>query len=358
MTVSDLPGLGTPGDHNYIVGRAEGHAVLDAVRAARRLEDTGLPTRGPLALLGYSQGGHSTSWAAQVQPAYAPELALTAMAAGATPSDLNRVFANLDGGAAAGLTVYGAIGMNAAYPELRLDSYLNDAGRDAVARGRDSCITDGSLAGLAFRRGRDYFNEDVLGRPDWQARLTENRVGALPPAAPALVYHARADNLIPFALGPELRAEWCRRGTNAHFMEVPGADHLSATAVGTPLAIDWLAERFATGPPARDQDCRTDPALAPAAKPPGSKPATRACTSRRAFTIHLRRRYRSRVRSATVRAGGRTIARFRRGAARIDLRGRSAGTVNVRVVMRLRSGRTVVEARRYRLCARSGNESS
>lgn len=258
VTVSDLQGLGTPGDHTYLVGRAEGQAVLDAVRAGRRLQAAGLPANGPLALLGYSQGGHSTSWAAQAQPTYAPELKVTAAAAGATPSDLNRVSANVDGGPAAGLVIYAAIGMSAAYPELQLDRYLNAAGRDAVARGRDSCITDGSLAGFAFRRSSEYTTEDLLRRPDWQARLVENRVGALAPQAPMLVYHARVDNLIPFPLGTQLRDEWCRRGVNAQFMEVPGADHISGTTLGTPLAIDWLAERFATGPPPQDPDCRAD----------------------------------------------------------------------------------------------------
>jgi hypothetical protein len=34
----------------------------------------------------------------------------------------------------------------------------------------------------------------------------------------------------------------------------------------------------------------------------------------------------------------------------VDLRGRHAGTIQVRLVARLRNGRRVVDARRYRLC--------
>ena len=35
---TDYEGLGTPGVHAYLVGQSEGRSVLDAVRAARKLE--------------------------------------------------------------------------------------------------------------------------------------------------------------------------------------------------------------------------------------------------------------------------------------------------------------------------------
>src|SRR5688572_29858335 len=54
VSVTDWQGLGTPGDHTYVVGRAEGQAVLDGIRAARKLKDAALPAQGPLALMGYS----------------------------------------------------------------------------------------------------------------------------------------------------------------------------------------------------------------------------------------------------------------------------------------------------------------
>jgi len=81
-------------------------------------------------------------------------------------------------------------------------------------------------------------------------------------------------------------------------------------------------------------------------------PSPRACTSRRTFTVHVKRRYRAALRSARVTLGGRTVARLRRGrhGARIRLRGNQP--VVVRIIMRLRSGRTVVDARRYRPCVR------
>jgi len=78
----------------------------------------------------------------------------------------------------------------------------------------------------------------------------------------------------------------------------------------------------------------------------------RACISHRSFTVHLRRRYRGRLRSARVLIGRRVVARLRDGAhsALINLRGMPIGRVTVRIVMRLSNGRTVTDTRHYHPC--------
>ena len=68
---TDYEGLGTPGAHPYLIGRSEGHSVLDAVRAARKL-DKRLGKR--VVLAGHSQGGQSVLWAASLAPNYTPDL--------------------------------------------------------------------------------------------------------------------------------------------------------------------------------------------------------------------------------------------------------------------------------------------
>jgi hypothetical protein len=90
---------------------------------------------------------------------------------------------------------------------------------------------------------------------------------------------------------------------------------------------------------------------APSAAAGGSQ-TVRACASRRFFTVHVRRRYRGRVRSARVLVGRRVVARIRHGhySARINLRGLPLGRVTVRIVMRLANGRTVTDVRRYNPC--------
>src|SRR3954447_9098188 len=82
---TDYEGLGTPGAHPYLNGRSEGTAVLDAVRAARRL-DKRLAKR--VVLAGHSQGGQSVLWAASLAPRYARDLKVRGTVAFAPVSHL------------------------------------------------------------------------------------------------------------------------------------------------------------------------------------------------------------------------------------------------------------------------------
>jgi hypothetical protein len=70
--------------------------------------------------------------------------------------------------------------------------------------------------------------------------------------------------------------------------------------------------------------------------------------------VHLRGVRRSQVRRVTVYVNGarRRVLRGARRAVRVNLAGRSAGAVRVRLVIRTRSGRTRVDRRTYRVCAR------
>src|SRR4051794_16552497 len=66
----------------FTAGRMAGHAVLDGIRGAEALPGTGLDGKTPVGMWGYSGGGLATSWAAELQPGYAPELNVAAVASG------------------------------------------------------------------------------------------------------------------------------------------------------------------------------------------------------------------------------------------------------------------------------------
>jgi len=88
-------------------------------------------------------------------------------------------------------------------------------------------------------------------------------------------------------------------------------------------------------------------------RPGESLTGARRCTSRRVFTIRLRRD----MRRATVTYGGRRARAVRRGRrlrARIDLRGLKQQQVVVRAVGRTRKGERIREVRTYRTCAKRG----
>ncbi|MEU0571371.1 lipase family protein [Nonomuraea sp. NPDC005983] len=241
VAITDYEGLGTPGQHTYMAGVSQGHAVLDSIRAATRVSGAGLSAQAPVAVVGYSQGGASAAWAAQLQPSYAPELKLKGVAAGGVPADLHAVADHLEGTADFGLAAAAGVGLDAAYPELDLEADLNDRGRALLARAADACVGDlGELAGLRFS---DISPVDLLNQPKWLARLAENRLGATPPRVPMFLYHAKGDQTIPYAVGAGLRSEYCRAGVNTRWTSLPAPDHVTGAVEGGPLAIEWLTLR-------------------------------------------------------------------------------------------------------------------
>ncbi|MFF4603361.1 lipase family protein [Streptomyces sp. NPDC001339] len=250
VAVTDYEGLGTPGDHTYTVGRAEGQAVLDAARAAQRLPGAraaGVTEVSPVGIMGYSQGGQATSWAAELHRSYAPELDVKGTATGGVPADLRTVADANDGNIGAGLILMAATGQNAAFPELRLDKYLNAKGRHYVDFMKKNCVAVNTVAGL-FKRISDVTVENPLDAPDWQRRLEESRLGTQKPDAPVFLYHGTVDELIPYGVGKRLRADWCAKGATVRWAPIPLGEHVLGAIVGSVPAAEWLAGRFADRP--------------------------------------------------------------------------------------------------------------
>jgi hypothetical protein len=245
VAITDYQGLGTPGDHTYLVGRALGPNVLDCMRAARGLHPHELPADGPAAVVGYSEGGAAAGWAAQLQPTYAPDVALRAVVAGAAPADPELGGRELEGTFFSFFAAYGAIGYAAAYPELQLEPLLTPDGRARLSSVRNSTIVGAALRGPHFARGSDLTTPSILDLPDWQARFGENRLGAIAPPAPVLLHHAPPDAVVRFRQSITLRDEWRALGADARLYATPGPlDHASAGLVGTRVGLNWLAERL------------------------------------------------------------------------------------------------------------------
>ncbi len=245
VALTDYEGLGTPGDHTYMVGRALGPNVLDAMRAARSLDPEELPMKGPAAIIGYSEGGAAAAWAAQLQPSYAPDVPLLAVAAGAAATDVETAGPSLDGTFFSFFIAYGGIGYAAAYPELDLDTHLTPMARKGIAALRESTIVHAMLFGPRWVYSSELTAPNVLRLPEWRARLRENRLGDIAPAAPVLLHHARRDQIVSFAQSSQLRADWQRLGADVRlYVTRGGVDHISGAIAGTPVALDWIGRRL------------------------------------------------------------------------------------------------------------------
>jgi pimeloyl-ACP methyl ester carboxylesterase len=249
VSMTDYQGLGTPGDHAYMVGRALGPNVLDSLRVARELCPDELPGDGSAAVIGYSEGGAAAAWAAQLQPSYAPEIPLCGVVAGAAAADVETAGPSLDGTFFSFFMAYGGIGYAAAYPELELDPYLTPMARERIAMMRRSSVLQAALFGPRYIHATDLTSPNVLEMPQWRARLQENRLGTILPAAPVLLHHARRDQIVSFQQSVQLREDWEKLGADVRlYVTRGGVDHISGALAGTPVALEWLARRLGRAP--------------------------------------------------------------------------------------------------------------
>jgi hypothetical protein len=248
VAVTDYEGLGTPGQHTYMVGRSQGQALLDVVRAARRLGPAGLSSSTPLGLWGYSQGGGAAGWALQLQPTYAPELKFSGAALGGTPADLKVVASNLDGSAGFAFLGMAALGFDQAYPELNLKGYLNSAGVTALDKLDAMCVIE-ALAAYSFRHISDYMKPNPLSTAAWQSRLAESKLGATAPTVPVFLGHGTVDEFIPYSQALQLKKDWCAAGATVTWRTWVGG-HVTAYLPFQPAAVSYLASRFSGAVPA------------------------------------------------------------------------------------------------------------
>ncbi|SNR89231.1 Secretory lipase [Haloechinothrix alba] len=265
VVVTDYIGLGTTDRlHTYINRVDSGHALLDAVRAARSLPDASITPESRVGLYGYSQGGGASASAVELQPTYAPDVRLTGAHVGAPPANLAEVLAGIDGSALAGALGWTLNGFLQTYPDLRpiADEYLNDAGKSALEDLSTKCV-GGGIFGHAFTRSSDWtttgrsLGEIVRAEPRLREVLDEQRIGTEKPATAVRVTSGVQDDLVPHAQTRQLAADWCAQGAELTYAPVrlPNLgdglllNHFAPLLIDQGKAVSWLKDRL-TGEPA------------------------------------------------------------------------------------------------------------
>lgn len=251
VEVTDDAGYTTGAVPDYIVGQSEGHAILDIDTAALQIPGTGIGPSAPTVIWGYSQGGQSSAWAAQLWPSYDPSMYLIGDASGGVPSDLMATAEQLNGHLGAAFLMYAAIGLNVDYPQIELDSYLNAAGIRAV---HDADTEGLGINGVrfAFKNIDDYTVggetlDQLLAVPAIASAMQAQTLGTVPVDVPMFHYQARSDEIIPFAQDQTLNDTYCSLGDIVDWQTYPGG-HLAAYLEGMPDALSWIASRFAGAP--------------------------------------------------------------------------------------------------------------
>ncbi len=254
VTATDYPGLGTPGPHPYLVGESEGRAVLDSVRAARRLAEVGASRR--FAVWGNSQGGQAALFAGQLAAAYAPELSLVGVAAAAPPTDLAALLeVGLGTDVGKVLAAYSFWAWSRVY-DASLSTVVSPAQLPVVDAVASTCVAypwQGLEALSAAKPLREGFPSVKAGTVQpWQTLLARNRAGQSAAGAPVFIAQGTADNIVDPAVTSAFVASLCRHGEAVRYQQMAGVGHLEAGDRAAAAAVGWLQDRFAGRPAPND----------------------------------------------------------------------------------------------------------
>lgn len=266
VAATDYAGLGTPGTHAYLIGADQGHAVLDAARAARALPEA--EAGNGVVAAGYSQGGHASLFAGQLAGSYAPELDLKGVAASSPPTDLGALIRE---------TSDDPVGRVFATFALASWSQLYGIPTDGVVPKHLGLVVKNIASGCnleadqtlkllfaeqAFEReGFLKDGVDVTETAPWKNLIAKNSTGAMPAGVPVFLAQGKSDTIVRPNVTQSYADRICARGTPTTLVPVKGGHFESGAAAAKPMAA-WIADRFAGK--AAPSDCGAPVAATPA----------------------------------------------------------------------------------------------
>ncbi|MBB5911172.1 hypothetical protein BJY24_000039 [Nocardia transvalensis] len=228
-----------------------GHAVLDAIRAARAAEPDELGD-SRFALFGYSGGAIATVAAAKLLGAYAPELTpvVAGAAAGGVPADFEMLTHTMNGNFASSFFLAAVFGIARERPEI-LARMNHLAQWIATSPLKDSCIAVIAVPGAASLPIDIAANiTDPLHSPLAREILDATRMPDRRSATPLAIVNGEQEFWIPAAGARALFDEQCRLGATAQYTSVLG-EHIVGMATSFVPAMTWLDDRL-HGLPAPD----------------------------------------------------------------------------------------------------------
>lgn len=248
VVATDYIGLGTPGPHAYLDGRAEAHAGIDMVRAARAVDDS---LSSKWVAIGQSQGGGAAVFTASLATAYAPELDYRGAVATGPASNVVEAASLLGPDAPpidnAHLTAYVAYvlnGLKAARPGFDLDSYLSPVGKQLATAAESLCFQP--LADRAQGISVDRLFSRPLADGDFVA--TARPVMDVPLTGydrPLFIGQGTNDTDVPAPLTAKLVTDMELHGVRPEVHVYPGKDHSATMAASLSDSIPFVARLFA-----------------------------------------------------------------------------------------------------------------
>jgi pimeloyl-ACP methyl ester carboxylesterase len=245
---TDYEGLGTPGDHPYLIGSSEGRSTLDIVRAARQLNPKISKTT---IISGHSQGGHAALFAAALAPKYTPDLKVKGTVAFAPASRLDdqipiTAVLTSPGGGLSGLVATIARGIQAANPSFDAAAVLSDQANAFYPQTATECLPElaakDSFGGLApkdlFKPGTDFGPIAKLLDAQDPSNLTIR--------TPVLIEQGSSDQTVIPLFTDRLAQDLAKHagGKTITYKKYPKVDHGGIVTAAAKDATTFIAQRL------------------------------------------------------------------------------------------------------------------
>lgn len=262
IVATDYIGLGTEGPHPYLIGPPSASASLDAVRAARELEEADLGAS--TVIWGHSQGGGAALWAGSMARSYAPEVwvrGVAALAPASDPLSLVRDVSSITGGSI--FASFAFASFESIYPEVTERRYIRPGAQPIVEAMSERCLSDPGtvvsvLAALGMSRDPEIFAADPTDGA--LARHLRANIAPATMSPPLLIAQGGADSIIAPRRQAAFVERLCEAGTAVDYRTYAGLQHAALVERPSPLIpelFEWTRARFA-GEPYETECTRTD----------------------------------------------------------------------------------------------------
>lgn len=248
----------------YFSRDAEGHVMLDAVRAARQFfeeQDSAVSLSEYVFLAGYSQGGHAAFSAADLRLIYAPDVQIHGVISyGGTMN----VEALLREGPYYAPYIFYTYHRMYGSQGVKPTEYLLDVWTDTMTEDVERMCVDEFQVFYPFDGAQLYrpdFHRALMAReldeefPDLQYALDANLAGLSGHGVPSLIVQGEHDVIVTPAAQQEYVKRLCENGSPTRYLVLESVRHRFTRAAGFRATLPWMEEIMAGGVPT---DCDSE----------------------------------------------------------------------------------------------------
>ncbi|MBN9177572.1 MAG: DUF308 domain-containing protein [Microbacterium sp.] len=256
IVAPDYVGLGTDGVHPYLFGEASAMASLDAVRAARQLDEADL---SPATVVwGHSQGGGAALWTGGFARQYAPDVWIRGVAAFAPASDppaLVDHVSEVTGGLI--FASYAFAAYSEIYPGITYERYIRPGLQPVLRAMSERCLTDPTMALSVAAVLGTSLDPDLFSTDPAYGELGQRLRESMAPTEigpPVFLGQGQSDSIVLPAMQDAYVDRLCApaepglRPQRVDYRRYAGYEHAQVMETYSPMvadAIAWTHARFA-----------------------------------------------------------------------------------------------------------------